>query len=197
MRASHCFSSLLKLWWVYMLIVFRECVLTWECVCACVLPLVSPLPAMQPAALRILWKELPESASPIVPRGNRQGLFLYTETCASLICYKEFISPHSPHRRSRCRRSQTQASSGWLQEPSRETCPPPSCGWYGRGTWMPQNHKSEIPSERESSEGTTKWPMYPNRREMTNSSITNLQHFVCCHYHWKRENRDQSKAAGH
>lgn len=43
-------------------------------VCTCRLPLAFPPPAMRPAALRNLWMEPPESASPIAPGHRTDGV---------------------------------------------------------------------------------------------------------------------------
>lgn len=114
-----------------------------------------------------------------------------------------YSTANSPHHRSRCHRSLRQAGSEWLQEPSRGKCPPPSYGWYGRGTWMPQSHKSKNPDSENSYENT-KRPECLNQMEFDymwlsvhhKTTLTNLQHSVCCHYHCWRENRE-TKAEWH
>lgn len=58
--------------------------------------------------------------------------------------FAPFPPCHSPHHRRRCHKSQTQAGSGSLPEPSRETFQPKTCVLYGSRTWMPQNHKSGV-----------------------------------------------------
>lgn len=49
---------------------------------------------------------------------------------------------HSPHQRKRCHRSQTQADSGWLLEPSREMFPLGTCVLCGSKTLKLRSHKS-------------------------------------------------------
>lgn len=74
---------------------------------------------------------------------KEKEIFCDNTTVFSLSCC------NSPHHRSTCHRSLTQAGSEWPQEPSRGRYPPLSYGWYGRGTWTPRSHKSEIQAARE------------------------------------------------
>ena len=97
MRASHCSSSLLKLWWVYMLTVCSQKGV-FTCVFAVGLPLAFPPPATQPAAPRNLWKEPPESASPTAPGHRTDGSFRWTRSlwCSSIqtltVCFLTILS---------------------------------------------------------------------------------------------------------